>query len=187
MENPKAELLKNKKDFNGFYNENFMKIKLSLMFLGEDEESAEDITQETFERIWLRWTNFPNNYARKKFIKVVSKNMWIDKYRKPKLFEQTEQVIEGSCHYTEEQVLYNELLQLTNKALEKYGSKKKDIFNEIRIKGASYKDVSEKFNVNIKTLERYMSQMTKTVRLYLEKYYIHMLPFLPLLYINLSL
>ncbi len=165
MGNSEADLLKHKKTFHDFYNENFIKIKLSLMFLGEDEESAKDMAQETFERIWLRWTNFPNNYARKRFIKVVSRNMWIDKYRKPKLFERTERIIEGSCHYTEEQVLYNELIYVTNKALEKYDSQKKDIFNEIRIQGASYKDVSEKFNVNIKTLERYMSQMTKNCAL----------------------
>lgn len=183
MEITKPMSSENHDDFDSFYQEHYIKIKISLMFLGEDEDSAKDIAQETLERLWVRWADFPNNYARIKFIRVVSKNMWIDKCRKSSKIIKTDQIVELTSSYTEEQVLYHELIHETQKALEKYDAQKKKIFNEIRIKGASYKEVSEKFDVNIKTLERYMSQMTKTVRIYLKKYYINLLPFLPIIFL----
>jgi DNA-directed RNA polymerase specialized sigma24 family protein len=55
----------------------------------------------------------------------------------------------------------------------KYDEGKRDMFFEIKLYGAPYKEVADKFNINIKTLERYMTQMSKSVKSFLEKYYPH--------------
>jgi RNA polymerase sigma-70 factor (ECF subfamily) len=158
--------------FDTFYVANFSKVNLTLVFMGVDEETARDLTQEAFTRLWLSWHRFENDVSRMKFLKVVSRNLWIDKYRKM----QRESIF--SSHHEEafslqEAVDYQDLLEAMNKALWKYDEGKRDMFFEIKLYGAPYKEVADKFNINIKTLERYMTQMSKSVKSFLEKYYPH--------------
>ncbi|MBE8721202.1 RNA polymerase sigma factor [Sphingobacterium pedocola] len=160
--------------FEKFYSANFLKIKLSLLFLGVDEESAKDLAQESFARLWVNWDTIENDMARKKFARVVSKNLWIDKYRKLKKEEEFVTAASRDIDLFEHDVFYKDLLEATNKALWKYDSVKKEMYREIKVNGASYKEVCEKFEVNIKTLERYMTEMSKSVKEFLKKHYPHM-------------
>ncbi|PRD50801.1 RNA polymerase sigma factor [Sphingobacterium gobiense] len=160
--------------FDKFYNTNFLKVKTSLLFLGVEEEMAKDITQESFLRILLLWNNFENDIARRSFLKLTSRNLWIDKYRKIKREEQFCSLFEEGSRLLEEQMDFKELQEITYQALDQYEENMRLMYFEIKLNGASYKDVSQKYQVNIKTLERYMTKMSKTVRLYLKKYYPHL-------------
>lgn len=164
---------KDEDSFESFYHAHFLKVKLSLVFLGVDEETAKDLTQESFSKLWLSWTNFESDMGRRKFLRVVSKNMWIDRYRKIKL-EESNAVNDTGQYSLEDEIYFKDLLNATETALYGYGADQKDMYYEIKVNGCSYKEVSEKFEVNIKTLERYMTQMSKSVREYLVKHYPHL-------------
>jgi len=148
--------------FEDFYKCNFLKVKLTLVFMGVDDETARDFAQEAFTRLWLSWNNFDNDQSRMKFLKVVSRNLWIDKYRKIKR-ESTLVHVREEDTSLQEMLDYKDLLEVTKKALCHYDEVKRDIYYEIKLHGTSYKEVADKFNINIKTLERYMTQMSKTV------------------------
>lgn len=158
--------------FENFYKENFSKVKLVLVFMGVDDEMARDLSQEAFTRLWISWDDFEDDPSRMKFLKVVSRNLWIDKYRKI----QRENLF---VHQMEERfsvqdtIDYRDLLEAMKKALRGYDEEQKNMFFEIKLNGVPYKEVAEKFNVNVKTLERYMTQMSKSVRSFLKKYYPH--------------
>lgn len=158
--------------FESFYKKNFSKVNLTLVFMGVDEETAKDLTQEAFTRLWVSWDDFEDDSSKMKFLKVVSRNLWIDKYRKI----QRENAFvnhRGGDFSVQEMMDYRDLLEATKSALRSYDEEKKDMFFEIKLNGAPYKEVAEKFDVNVKTLERYMTQMSKSVRSFLKKYYPH--------------
>lgn len=160
--------------FSEFYEENFLKIKLTLVFMGVEEETVKDIAQESFAKIWSTWSQFETNAARMGFLKVVSRNLWIDRCRKLKhenLY--LSEIIQGSDK-TIDILHYKELLEATQKALEPFDDEYQKIYYEIKLNGCSYKEVAERFQVNIKTLERHMTKMSKRVRGYLQKYYAHL-------------
>lgn len=160
-------------EFENFYKHNFLKVKLTLVFMGVDDETARDLAQEAFTRLWLSWNNFDSNPSRMKFLKVVSRNLWIDKYRKIK--RESAYVSNSEEDMSLQEMLdYHDLLEVTKKALCSYDEVKRDIYYEIKIHGTSYKEVADKFDMNIKTVERYMTQMTKSVKTYLKKYYPHL-------------
>lgn len=158
--------------FESFYEKNFSKINLTLVFMGVDEETARDFTQEAFTRLWVSWENFEDDSSRIKFLKVVSRNLWIDKYRKIKREDAFIHSIERDFS-VQDTVDYQDLLEATKTALQSYDEDKKNMFFEIKLDGVPYKEVAEKFNINVKTLERHMTQMSKSVRSFLKKYYPH--------------
>lgn len=168
----KVVSLKPKTEFEGFYKKNFSKVRLTLVFVGVDDETAGDLAQEAFTKLWLSWDNFEHDASRMKFLKVVSRNLWIDKYRKIQREVSFADRLEED-RSLQEMIDYQDLLEVTKKALCSYDEAKRDMFYEIKLYGTPYKEVAEKFNVNIKTLERYMTQMSKSVKSYLRKYYPH--------------
>ncbi|ERJ58163.1 RNA polymerase sigma factor [Sphingobacterium paucimobilis] len=160
--------------FSGFYRDNFLKVKLTLVFMGVDEETAKDISQEAFAKLWSAWTQFETDAARMGFMKVVSKNLWIDRCRKSKYEGMYLSEAAYANSLSSDMLYYKELLEATEKALEPFKDDYRKIYFEIKLNGCSYKEVSERFQINIKTLERHMTKMSKTVRGYLEKYYAHL-------------
>lgn len=158
--------------FEDFYKSNFQKVRLTLVFMGVDDETANDLSQEAFTRLWSSWSNFDHDASKMKFLKIVSRNLWIDKYRKIKRESSFVNQLEEDLSL-QEMIDYQDLLEATKKALQGYDNAKKEMFFEIKLHGVPYKEVADKFNVNVKTLERYMTQMSKSVRLFLEKYYPH--------------
>lgn len=157
-----------------FYNMHFLKIKSSLLFLGVDEDTAIDIAQECFTRLWLRWLDFDTDAARMQFMKVSSRHLWIDKCRKLKHERMYLAHVSEKLESPHQQLHYKELMNAIQEALIEYDPLYQQIYIDIKFHGATYKDVASRTDIHLKTLERHMTQMSKKVRTYIVKHNLHM-------------
>lgn len=131
-------------------------------------EEAEEIVQDTFIRIWERRESIDTAYSFSGFIFTVAHNMILNRIRKIRnensykaSFART---TVNQQNQTEEEVLAADLQRVQQEALVELPLKRKMIYQMIREDGMTYKQVAEKLNISVKTVEWQMAEAIKHFR-----------------------
>ena len=128
----------------------------------KDQDTAAEIVQEVFVNLWEKRgqvdisLNFENyvftiaynsirKYFRKKSIETRVKNYLLNS--SPEIIENTD----GS-------VIYNELLEIANKFIEKLPPRRKTIYKLSRQEGMKIKEIASKLNISNRTAENQLSK-----------------------------
>lgn len=124
------------------------------------KEDSEEIVQEIFVKIWMNRSSIDPEKNFEQYIYAIAKNYIINDIRnkisrraKFKDYHLTQNGIHNSV---EEEVYYNELEGLLYNAIKNLPSKRKEIFILNRIKGLSNREISEKLDISVKTVEAQM-------------------------------
>lgn len=148
--------------FQRFFTENFPKVKNFAQMLLKSETDAEDVAQDVFCKLWLQselWLN--NDRELDDYLFIMTRNIVLNIFKHQQIeSEYQEEVIERTLLYelTEkeeilENVYYKEMLMIIQLALEKMPERRRLIFEMSRFKGLSHKEIAEKLNVSIRTIE----------------------------------
>lgn len=142
------------------YNFAFARIK--------DYDTGAEIVQEVFVTLWekheqvnteLNFNNYiftiTHNSIRKHF-----RNKSIETRAKDYLLNNSSEIIEN----TDGGVIYNELLELANKTIEKLPPKRKMVYKLSRQEGMRVKDIASKLNISIRTAENHLAQALRFLR-----------------------
>ena len=150
------------KDFQSFFTTNFPKVKNFARRLLKSDEDAEDVAQDVFCKLWQQpeiWQT-PNDKL-DGYIFVATRNIILNMFKHQRI-EQDYQAdfAENAilCEIIEDDqalknIYYKELLMILRLALAKMPERRRVIFEASRFQGLSYKDISEKFGVSIRTVE----------------------------------
>tara|TARA_A100000164_G_C21542439_1_gene601148 strand:+ start:90 stop:632 length:543 start_codon:yes stop_codon:yes gene_type:complete len=157
--------------FNEFHDSLFRFIAYKV----QDGEIAQDITQETFFRIWK---NRKNLKAKKSFFSLlarISTNLCYDYFRhKAVRTKHKDQIPEfGKSHFDNpEEITQAIAIEKIIKNLidEKLPEKCKIIFIMNRIDGLSNQEIANKLNLSHRTVENQVYRALKILRSHLEKY-----------------
>ncbi len=146
------------------------------------DEDAEEIAQEVFLRIWEKRENIDENQSFSSYVIQAAKHRIFNGFRK-KVNEQAylDFVIFGSKSsesFTEHTVEYRELLEKAENAIKSMPPKRREIFRLSREQGLKNKEISEKLNISIKTVENQMGQALRYLRDQLSDYQLLILVFL---------
>lgn len=152
-------------EFQRFFTLNFPKVKNFAQMLLKSESDAEDVAQDIFCKLWLQpeiWLD--NDRELDDYLFIMTRNLILNIFKHQQIeSEYQEDVIERTLLYelTEkeeilENVYYKEMLMIIQLTLEKMPDRRRLIFELSRFKGLSHKEIAEKLNVSIRTIEHHI-------------------------------
>jgi RNA polymerase sigma-70 factor, ECF subfamily len=138
-----------------------------------DDDSAEEIVQELFVKLWEKREQISIETSLKNYLFRSVKNLCLNFIQHNKTKIQHAQIVlsEVESNFSDDDV-YPEI-DLAFKIEESINSlpeKRKEIFRLSRQEGLKYHEIAEKLNISIKTVETQMSLAIKTLRDKFKKY-----------------
>lgn len=136
-------------------------------YLKSADESKE-IVQETFIRIWERRESLDIEQSFSGFLFTVAHRMVLNRIRKQKTENQYKSLLlkndTKGIPETENNIISSELEKAKQDALFELPPRRRIIFEMIREQGMTYKEVAEKLNISVKTVEAQMAEAMKHLR-----------------------
>lgn len=129
-----------------------------------DYQEAENIVQNTFEKLWLRRENVEMTTAKPYLFKVAYNNM-IDLIRKRQKFTSLDEVYESKASTTE----YSDLTHWVHKALEKLPAQQKAAITLRDLEGYDYRSIGEITGMTESQVKVNIFRARKYVKEYLQK------------------
>lgn len=164
------------KTFEGFekiYHLYFKKIFGICYNKTRDKDLAQDMAQNIFLSLWKRKDSLVLKVPIEHYLVGSAKLEVMSYYRtkanRSEKFTQTPKVAEVD-NTTENQIIYNELENAINKAIDKLPKKGKKVFKLSREQGMTNKEIAEKLNISEKGVEYHISKSLSFLRKYLEAY-----------------
>lgn len=173
-----------KKAFEAVYNEFFgVLYHLCLQYL-HDEKTAEEIVQDTFLKLWEIRENINDRTNIRNFLYTITKNNCLNTLRNQKtslMYQKNMKYLEMQFNYEAMEKLgnYVQFEELRNKiedAIMKLTEDVAETFRLSRFEELSYREIADKQNISVKTVEARISKALRILRVELKDY-------LPLLYL----
>jgi RNA polymerase sigma-70 factor, ECF subfamily len=142
----------------------------ALHFLKRREE-AEEAVQDIFLKLWEKRQLIDEGLSFNGFVFVVAKRILVNKIKlksKYKFIEVAEDVITKSD--TEDPLICQELLALSEKAISLLPSKREQIFRMSRERGLSHNDIAQELGISQKTVENQIILAMKGIKEYLGRH-----------------
>lgn len=157
------------KAFRKFFDHYYSKLLHLAFSILKNEEVAQDVVLETFERIWEKRIILPQIKSMTKYLFVIVKNKSIDELRKKKeliaLESEEPIIIEKILINNPEKVLLDqELSDKISDAVLKLPEKCRLVYKLIKEDGLKYKEVSELLNLSPKTVDNHLSNAMGRIR-----------------------
>jgi RNA polymerase sigma-70 factor (ECF subfamily) len=134
----------------------------------KDHDSAQDLVQEVFVNLWEKRSQVNPKLNFDNYIFTVTYNS-IRKYFRKKSVES--KAIENLLNENPEmlktvdsEVIYNELLAMANKSIEKLPPKRKAVYKLSKQEGLKIKEIAEKLNISSRTAENHLSKALKYLK-----------------------
>lgn len=131
------------------------------------EDDIDDILQDVFVKIWLNRRKINSVETFNSWIFTITKNAILSYFREKTRhneFESRLQQLATAEVVLHSEVEYEDLKKQTDKIIEKLPEKRKEIFRLSREEGLSYKEISEKMGISIKTVEDHMVHALRYLR-----------------------
>lgn len=148
--------------FQRFFTVNFPKVKNFALMLLKSEADAEDVAQDVFCKLWLQpeiWLD--NERELDDYIFIMTRNVVLNIFKHQQIEQEFQRdFVEKTVLFelTEKEeilnnVYYKEILMILQLTLEKMPKRRRLVFELSRFKGLSNKEIAEKLNVSIRTIE----------------------------------
>ena len=132
-----------------------------------DSETAEDLLQEVFIRLWENRRNIDENLSLKAYLFTIDNNLALNHIRHQNvvLNHRKQQVAAGNFDLetpSPQMVLESREFDVQlHAAIEGLPEKNRIIFMMSRFDGLSYKEIAEKLNISVKTVESHIGKSLK--------------------------
>ncbi|MFA9388204.1 MAG: RNA polymerase sigma factor [Prolixibacteraceae bacterium] len=158
-----------KEEFKELFNMYFEDVRRYVFYRSGDDDTATDIAQDTFLRIWEKQIEINPKTAKGLLFKIAS-DLFISKYRREKVafnFMNNFQANEKSLT-PEDELNYNELTKAYEAALKSMPEKQRVVFLMNRIDELKYKEIADQLGLSVKAIEKRMSQALDHLRIHLK-------------------
>ncbi len=138
------------------------------------EQEAECIVQDIFLKLWECRKELEKDTSLSAFLFTLTKNKVLNLYRKRKnemrYIMEIRNIFSQSHNQTESSIIYSDLSNLAMQQINKLPQRRKQIYYLKKIKGLSNKEISEKLNISIKTVENQMTLAIKFMTSFSDKH-----------------
>lgn len=163
--------------FQTLYNDHHKELRSYAMRYVRSVQSAEDVVQDVFVRLWERWKKrapreaVPYLYraVRYRAIDILRHQRIVEKWHE-RWAADTAYVYSDDGVDAVEDLHLQELEDAIDEALDRLPARRRQIFNLSRSEGLSYAEIAEAMNVPIKRVERQISRSLKSLRSDLDDY-----------------
>lgn len=159
------------KSFTDVYNQLSQQIFLNVLKMVKDPDVAEEIVQEVFASLWLKWGDIKIDKNLSGYVYRMSANKVYDFFRNMKSNKAmaarfTALAIEHYSHI-EEALHYRESEQLLQKALDTLTPQQQKVYLLCKTQGHSYKEAAELLGISPHTVKEYLLKANQIIRNYL--------------------
>ena len=149
-------------DFRKLFDRYFDEIRRYLYYRGGDAALAEDITQQTFMKLWEKQTIILPGKERALLYKMAA-NEFIDQVRREKLkIDFTREFTLQEMQDTPESELeIKELEKAIQQALNQMKENQRVVFLMSRTEGLKYSEIANRLGISIKAVEKRMTAAIK--------------------------
>lgn len=146
-----------------------------------NQDSAEEIVQDTFVKLWIEHDSIRINQSLKSYLLTIVRNKCIDLYRHNMIKTTHADIIShGSPYYeyeTDNYLLYSELQEQLESALNKLPDEISLPFKMNRNQGLKYNEIAVVLGVSVRTIEVRIGKALHMLRDYLKEYFISIMIF----------
>lgn len=159
--------------FEQFYAANFPRIKNFARLLTKSEEDAEDIAQNIFLKLWTRPELWQEQENMTSYLYTVTRNEIFNLFKHQKIEHEYEdkmikaQLIGELCDEDTsllENLYYKEVLLLIKMALNQLPPRRRQVFEMSRFEGLSHKEIAEKLQIPLRTVEDHIYKTLTELR-----------------------
>ncbi|WP_186756932.1 RNA polymerase sigma factor [Echinicola salinicaeni] len=157
----------NQKDFDRLYALFHKKIYFFCIQYGLSVSNAEEITQETFVKLWCSKKSINPDKCIKSYLYTIAKNVIMDEFKKQirlKATKEYQMQLIIPNNNTQSTVEYNELMGIIEKTLTCLPERRRLVFELSRMKGLSHKEISEQLGISTKTVENHLNLALQNFR-----------------------
>ena len=131
-----------------------------------DRDTAEDIVQDVFMKIWRSQTPLDNEQSVKAYLFRAAINTALNFLEKNKRTTPWEDTLadQYGINSTEEALAYRETEQKIAYALEQLPPRCKVVFSLSRFEDMSYADIAQHLDISVKAVEKHMGKALKIMR-----------------------
>ncbi len=161
------------KAFETFFHKYYGHLCLYATRIINNDSAAEEIVQDFFVKIWEKRVQLNIETSVKHYLFRSVKNLCINyiQRNKTKLRYAQKVISEVENNYSDDNSFPEiELYQKIEESINSLPEKRKEIFRLSRQEGLKYREIAEKLNISIKTVETQMSLAIKTLRDKLKNY-----------------
>lgn len=155
----------NPKAFETLFHQYHQKLYGFLFKLTHSKSDAEEILQQVFVRIWEKRDFFDEKYPFEAFLFKVAKNTFLNYSRKKLNQRIVEQNFELYAELVDDNVddylMLKETAALIEYLISVMPPKRQQIYRMQKLDGMSRKDISEKLNLSIITIDSHLSKANK--------------------------
>ena len=148
--------------FQKFFTANFPKVKNFAQMLLKSEAEAEDVAQDVFCKLWLQpeiWLDAGKDLDN--YLFILTRNIVLNIFKHQQIEQEYQDEVTGEnllYELTEKDdilnnVYYKEMLLIIQLTLEKMPKRRRLIFELSRFRGLSHKEIADKLDVSIRTIE----------------------------------
>ena len=163
----------NKSDFEEVFKTYFKPLTAFAYKFVKDTDEAKSIVHDVFMKLWEKRDDIDMSRSVKSYLFTSVNNRSLNFIRDHKKFTHEELIIENQ--HDKHWEIADELSALdiqkkVDNTLNKISPKAKEVFQMSRNEGLKYKEIAEKLNVSVKTVETHMSTALKELRKNLKEY-----------------
>jgi RNA polymerase sigma-70 factor (ECF subfamily) len=137
-------------------------------------DECEEIVQDVFMKLWSNKDKINIDSSIKSYLYKMVRNSCLNLIKHVKLEEKyrkfNKEIIEEDSMMENDSVIENELSSKIRTAIDKLPEQRKRIFLLSRYEGLKNKEIAEKLNLSIKTVENHIGLALKDMRLELKDY-----------------
>ena len=129
-----------------------------------DKDQAEELVQDVFAHLWSKAAGIRIQVSPRSYLFTSTRNACLN-FLKHEKVEQA--YISQAVRETQDQgdqVVYEELLERLEAALDQIPEKCREIFEMNRFEGKRYKEIAKELNLSLKTVENQMGKALKILR-----------------------
>lgn len=170
--------------FEQFYAANFPRVKNFARLLTKSEEDAEDIAQNIFLKLWTRPELWEEGESMNSYLYTVTRNEIFNLFKHQKIEQEYEnkivkaQLIGELCDEDTtllEEIYYKEVLMLVELTLTQLPPRRKEVFEMSRLEGLSHKEIAEKLQIPLRTVEDHIYKTLTELRKVLKFVVFHLI------------
>lgn len=134
-----------------------------------DPDKAKDVVQDVFIKLWLGRNEIDPEGSLKAFLFRITQNMSLNVLRHKKIESGYSEIykvvyIDNADYSVYESLFTKEMEHSIEVAVKKMPPSCKRVYEMSRNEGLKNKEIAEKLNISLKTVEAHMSQALKTLR-----------------------
>ncbi len=142
----------------------YVPLKKFAKHILEDDDSAEDIVQEVFIRLWENRKSLENSAPGSYLYRIVkNKALNLIRHNTVKL-RHVEEVLKASDNFYESEFEQSDIQTMISQSIDKLPEQCKRIFKKSRMEGLKHQEIADELNISVKTVKNQIGKALKILR-----------------------